>query len=160
MEDQTFSATGFGQEIGVHPNTVLRWIRSGRLLAHKNASNQWEIPATEMDRIRRQIIEEEVGFEVAKAAARSVDVRWRRGLVDRMTELLIAAQRYRMDMWKWRQEEDPAQQERILDRVLKVSFPDLLKKAERAKQWHDFEELGAEMFKDVHARMAQNKETS
>jgi hypothetical protein len=159
MENQTFTAAGFSQEVGVHQNTVLRWIRSGKLLAHKNESNQWEIPAGEVDRIKRQIIGKEVGLEVAKAASRSLELRWRRGLVDKMTELLIAAQRYRMDMWEWRQEEDPIQQQEILDRVLSRSFPDLLNKAAKAKQWHDFEQLGAEMFKDVRARAAQDKET-
>jgi hypothetical protein len=158
MENQTFTATDFSQEIGVHLTTVLRWIRSGKLHAEKNASNQWEIPAGEVDRIKRQAMEREVGLEVVKAASRSLGMRWRRGLVERMTELLIAAQRYRMDMWEWRQEEDPIQQQEILNRVMRKSFPDLLDKAAKAKQWHDFEELGTEMFKDVEARTARDEE--
>jgi transposase-like protein len=152
MENQTFTATGFSQEIGIHPNTVFKWIRSGKLQAHKNASNKWEIPASEVDRIKRQIIQKEVGSEEARAAFRSLEVRWRQGLVDRMTELLIAAQRYRMGMWEWKQEEDPIQRKEVLDRVLRVSFPDLLDKAENAKRWRDFSELGSKMFKDVTAR--------
>ena len=111
MENQIFTATGFSQEIGVHPNTVIKWIRSGKLRARKNASNQWEIPASEVDRIKRQIIQKEVGSEEAKAAFRNLEVRWRQGLVERMMELLVAAERYRMDMWGWKQEEDPVQQQ-------------------------------------------------
>ena len=159
MGYQTLTTTDFSQEIGVHVTTVLRWIRSGKLHAEKNASNHWEIPAEEVDRIKRQIIEEEVGLEVAEAASRSLEMRWRRGLVERMTELLIAAQRYRMDMWEWRQEKDPTQQEEILKRVMRRSFPDLLDTAARAKQWHEFEELGTEMFREVEARTARNEET-
>ncbi len=157
MEDQTFTATGFSQELGVHVNTVLRWIRSGKLHAKKSASNHWEIPAGEVDRIKRQIIGGEAGLEAAEAAFRSLEVRWRQELVERMTELLIAAQRYRMDMWEWKQEEDPIQQQEILSRVMRKSFPDLLDKAANAKQWRDFQELGTGMFKDVQARTARNR---
>ena len=149
MGIQTFTAAGFSQEIGVHPNTVLKWIHSGKVRAQKNASNRWEIPASEVDRMKGQIIRDEVG----KAAFRSLEVRWRQGLVDRMTDLLIAAQRYRMDMWEWTQEEDPIQQQKILDRVLRVSFPDLLKQAAKAERWHDLAELATEMSKDVEARL-------
>jgi hypothetical protein len=152
MGNQTFSAAGFSQEIGVHSSTVLKWIRSGKLQAMKNESNQWEIPASELDRMKRQLARGGAGSEEAKAASRTLEVRWRQGLVDRMTELLIAAQRYRFDMWKWKQEEDPAKQQRILDRVLKVSFPGLLDTAENARRWHDFGQLSKEMFKDVKAR--------
>lgn len=159
MEDQTFTATGFSQELGVHVNTVLRWIRSGKLHAQKDASNQWEIPAGEVDRIKRQIIASEVGLEVAEVAFRSLEMRWRRGLVERMTELLLAAQRYRSAMWEWKQEEDPIQQEEILSRIMRKSFPDLLNQAAKAKQWRDFQELGTGMFKDVQARTARKKET-
>lgn len=160
MENETFTATGFSQEVGVHPNTVLRWIHSGKLNAEKNASNQWEIPAAEVNRIKRQLIGKEVGFKVAKVAFRNLEMRWRRGLVERMTELLIAAQRYRTDMWEWKQEKDPIQQQEILDRVMRKSFPELLNKAENAKQWRDFEELGTEMLRDVEARAARDIETS
>jgi len=152
MDKRTLTATDFSQEIGVHPNTVLRWIRAGKLKAQKNASNQWEIPAGEVDRIKRQIIEEEVGLEVAEAASRSLKTRWQRGLVERMRELLIAAQRYRMTMWEWKQEEDPTKQQEILKRIMRKPFPDLLNKAAEAKRWLDFEELGTEMFKDLRSR--------
>ena len=145
MKIRTFSATGFSQEIGVHPSTVLKWIHSGRVKAQKNDSNRWEIPASEVDRMKGQMIQDEVG----KAAFRSLEVRWRQGLVHRMTDLLIAAQRYRMDMWEWKQEEDPVKQQKILDRVLRVSFPDLLKQAARAERWHDLAELATEMLKDL-----------
>jgi hypothetical protein len=159
MENQTLTATEFSQEIGVHPNTVLRWIRSGKLDARKDASNHWEIPAREVDRMKRQIIEKEVESEVAKAAVRSLEVRWRRGLVERMTELLMAAQQYRKDMWEWKQEEDPIQQQEILKRVIRRSFPDLLDKAAEAKQWYDFEELGTEMIKDLQSLTDRDEET-
>jgi hypothetical protein len=145
MVIQNFTAKGFSQEVGVHPNTVLKWIHSGKVRAQKNASNRWEIPATEVDRIKGQIIQDETG----KAAFRNLEVRWRQGLVDRMTDLLIAAERYRMELWEWKQEEDPTQQQKILDRVLTVSFPDLLKQAARAERWHDLAELATEIFKDV-----------
>jgi hypothetical protein len=155
MGIQTFTTVGFSQEIGVHLNTVLKWIHSGKVRAQKNASNRWEIPATEVDRMKGQIIQEKVG----KAAFRSLEVRWRHGLVDRMTDLLIAAQRYRMDMWEWKQEEDPIQQQKILDRVLRVSFPELLKQSAEAERWHDLAELATEIFKDVEARLDRNKAT-
>ncbi len=158
MEDQTFTATGFSQELGVHPDTVRRWIRSGRLHAKKNASNQWEIPAREVDRLKSQIIGREP-FEVEEAAFRSLEARWWRGFVDSITELLIAAQRYRTDMWEWKQETDPNRQDEIFSSVMKGSLPDLLNKAAKAKQWRDFEELGREMFEDVEARMAWKDET-
>lgn len=152
MANQTITAAGFSQEIGVHTSTVLKWIRSGRLRAKKNASNQWEIPVSELDRMKSQIEQEEVGSEEAKAAYRTLEVRWRQGLVDRMREVLLAAQRYRMDMWEWKQEEDPIQQQELFNRVMRVSFPDLLNIAADAKRWHDFGDVGAEMFKDVKGR--------
>jgi len=155
MGIKTFTATGFSQEIGVHSNTVLKWIHSGKVKARKNASNRWEIPAGEVDRVKSQIIHDEVG----KAAFRSMEMRWRQGLVDRMTDLLIAAQRYRMDMWEWKQEEDPIQQQKILDRVLRVSFPDLLKEAAEAQRWHDLAELATETFKDLASRLDRKKAT-
>ena len=155
MGIQTLTATGFSQKIGVHPNTVLKWIHSGKVRAKKNASNRWEIPASEVDRMKGQIIQDEIG----KAAFRSLEVRWRQGLVDRMMDLLIAAQRYRMDMWEWKQEEDPIQQQKILDRVLRVSFPDLLKQAAKAERWHDLADLATEIFKDVEARQDHNRAT-
>jgi len=159
MENRTFTAADFSQKIGVHPSTVLRWIRSGKLHAQKNASNQWEIPAGEVDRMKGRIIDKEAGSEVAKAAIRSLEGRWRRGLVERMMELLVAAGRYRMDMWEWKQEEDPIQQQKILKRVMRKSLPDLLNKAATAKEWHGFKALSTEMFKDVQARPARKKET-
>jgi hypothetical protein len=159
MVDETFTATAFGKQTGLHRNTVLNWIRSGKLRALKNASNQWEIPASEVDRIQRRIIQREAEFEEAKAAFQSLDERWMRGMVDRMTELLITAQRYRMEMWGWKQEEDPIKRQEIFHRVLKVSFPDLLDKAAKASRWHDFAEFGPEMFKDVMAHMAREKAT-
>lgn len=157
MESQTFTAKAFGNQVGMHRNTVLNWIKAGKIRARKNASNQWEIPASEVDRIQRRIIQREEEFEEARAAFQSLDERWMRGLVERMTELLIAAQRYRMDMWEWKQEEDPARQQEILNRVLDGSFPKLLDTAATAKRWHDFAELGTELFKDVVSRWAHEE---
>ena len=39
--------------------------------------------------------------------------------------------------------------QKILDRVLRVSFPELLKQAAKAERWHDLAELATETFKDV-----------
>jgi hypothetical protein len=102
-----------------------------------------------------QILQDEVG----KAAFRRLEVRWRQGLVDRMTDLLIAAERYRMDMWQWKQEENPIQQQKILDRVLRISFPDLLREAARAERWRDISELATEMTEDLEGRLDRNKAT-
>lgn len=44
-----------GAYLGIHVNTLRRWINSGRLDAPKGLNGQYQIPLSELDRVRADV---------------------------------------------------------------------------------------------------------
>ena len=49
-----FNLTKASARIGVHPNTLRRWIRLGKVQASKAINGQFMIPASEVERIQAE----------------------------------------------------------------------------------------------------------